>query len=84
MDLIGSQMMAEFPAILCHLIGSQMMAKVGSSIHKPNDQTVVFPLAHEYLLHDMPARKVPGVGMYGSSLYSKTLGGGLSEVLWIW
>lgn len=41
---------------------TKLMAKVGCGLHKPDQQTVVFPRSAASLLRDMPLDRLPGLG----------------------
>jgi hypothetical protein len=51
-----------------------MMSKFASGIHKPNDQSVLLPTAHDATLSDLQLRQLPGIGMSGPVLWSIVLG----------
>eukprot|EP00898_Chlorokybus_atmophyticus_P003178 jgi/Chlat1/3861/Chrsp26S04150 len=69
--VVGSQVAADARAAINQEAGfrcsagiahNKMLAKLCSSIHKPNDQTIMPPLLAAKFMATLSARKVPGIG----------------------
>jgi len=66
------------------IAANKMIAKVGCGLHKPNQQTIVFPRSVAVLLKDLPLNRLPGLGGdLGNRISSQlniTTAGGLANI----